>query len=254
MTRRERLEARVEKRRQWAESRRRESDARHAGVRAILDQIPLGQPILTDHYSAPRMRRLQEKIHNGMAAAVEADAMAKHHATKAAGLAAQLENNIYSDDEDAPDRLRERIAKLKAKRDAMKASNAAYRKGPAAWAAHLGVSAEREAEMRAKIEAGYSWCRQPHPSYELTNLGANIRRLEKRLAEVEARAARMERAETAGVLIEGAEYVRVTFPAKPSRDILDALREAGFRWSGGSWHGRRDSLPECVSELQEAAQ
>ena len=246
MTRRERLEAKIEKRSQWAESRRRESAARQAGVRAILDQIPLGQPILTDHYSAPRMRRMQEKIHNGMAAAVAADAMAKHHATKAAGLAAQLEHNIYSDDEDAPDRLRVRIDELKAKREAMKASNAAYRKGPAAWAAHLGVSAEREAELRANIEADYSWCRQPHPAHSMQNLGANIRRLEKRLADVEARAARTERAAAAGVLIEGAEYVRVTFPEKPARDALSALREAGFRWSGGSWHGRRANLPASV--------
>lgn len=248
MTRRERLEAKIEKRQQWADARRRESDARHAGVRAILDQIPLGQPILTDHHSAPRMRRMQEKLHNGMAAAVAADAMAKHHVTKAAGLAAQLEQNIYSDDEDAPDRLRARIDELKAKREAMKASNAAYRKGPAAWAAHLGVSAECEAERRAKIEANYSWCRQPHPAYSMQNLGANIRRLEQRLIDVDARAARTARAAAAGVLIEGADYVRVTFPEKPAREVLNALREAGFRWSGGAWSGRREALPTCVME------
>ncbi len=43
-------------------------------------------------------------------------------------------------------------------------------------------------------------------------------------------------------------WVRVTFPAKPSREILVSLRTAGFRWAGGSWHGERSKLPEGVSQ------
>lgn len=245
-TRRERLEAKVAKRHEWAQKRREEADARFAGVQRICDSIPMGQPILVGHHSERHARADQRRIHNGMSAGVAAQAMASHHEAKAGGLADQLERNIYSDDEDAPDRLSARIEELKAKRERMKASNTAYRKGPAAWAAFLGVSAEREAELRAKIEADYSWGRQPHPAYAMQNLGANIRRLEKRLADVTARAARMEQAHAAGVLIEGADYVRVTFPEKPDSSILDALRAAGFRWSGGSWLGYRANLPESV--------
>jgi len=133
----------------------------------------------------------------------------------------------------------------------MKASNAAYRKGPAVWATHMGITADQEAALRAKIEAGYSWCRQPHPAYEMQNLGANIRRLQKRLEEVTARADRYAQAAAAGVLIEGADYVRVTFPEKPGRDILDSLRAAGFRWSGGSWCGYRSHLPDSVTTLTD---
>lgn len=245
-TRRERLEAKIAKRHEWAQKRREEADARFAAVQRICDNIPLGQPILVDHYSARTMRAAQRKIENGMTAGLAAANLAKHHEAKADGLADQLERNIYSDDEDAPERLGARIEELKAKRERMKASNAAYRKGPAAWAAFLGVSAEREAELRAKIEADYSWCRQPHPDYAMQNLGANIRRLEKRLADVAARAERTKLAADAGVLIEGADYVRVTFPEKPDSSILDALRAAGFRWSGGSWLGYRANLPESV--------
>lgn len=248
-TRRERLEAKIEKRHQWAQKQRAESGRRFAGVQEIVEMIPLGQPILVGHHSERAARAHQKKIDNGMRAAINADAMATHHDQKAAGLAAQLARNIYSDDEDAPERLRDRIAKLQAKRDAMKASNAAYRKGPAAWAAHLGVSAEREAELRAAIKADYSWCQQPHPSYEMQNLGANIRRLEQRLNDVETRQQRTEAAAAAGVLIEGADYVAVTFPEKPDRAILDALRAAGFRWSRGSWCGYRRNLPEAVTAM-----
>ena len=250
-TRRERLEAKLDKRQDWADKRMQEARARFAAVDRITANIPFGQPILVGHHSERHARADQRRIHNGMRAGIEAQNMAQHHTSKAAGLAAQLDKNIYSDDPDAPESLRERIATLTAQRDAMKASNAAYRKGPAVWAAHLGISAEREAMLRAKIEAGYSWCQQPHPAYEMQNLGANIRRLQKRLEEVTARADRYAQAAAAGVLIEGTDYVRVTFPEKPGRDILDSLRAAGFRWSGGSWCGYRDALPDSVQTLTD---
>lgn len=48
------------------------------------------------------------------------------------------------------------------------------------------------------------------------------------------------------MLIEGNEYVRVTFPEKPDREVLDSLRAAGFRWGAGSWVGRRDAVPASV--------
>ena len=250
-TRREKLEAKLEKRREWADKREKEAAARFAGVRRIADNIPFGQPILVGHHSERHARADQRRIHNGMRAGVEALNMAQHHTEKAAGLEAQLDNNIYSDDPDATECLSERIAELKAKRDAWKASNAAYRKGPAAWAAHLGVSAEREAELRDAVVNGYSWCKQPHPSYTMTNLGANIRRLEKRLVGVTARVKRTAKAEEAGILIEGADYVRITFPDKPARDVLNDLRGAGFRWSGGYWCGYRSAIPESVKSIAE---
>jgi hypothetical protein len=55
----------------------------------------------------------------------------------------------------------------------------------------------------------------------------------------------------AGVTIEQCRegYVRVTFAEKPAREILDALRGAGFWWKHGSWAGKADSLPESVSNL-----
>jgi len=245
-TKRERLEAKLTKRADWAQARSAEAERRFASVNRIIEHIPFGQPILIGHHSERHARADQQRITNGMRAGIEASAMAAHHDQKAAGLRAQLARNIYSDDEDAPDRLRERIAALKAERDKMKASNNAYRKGPAAWAAYLGVSAEREAALRAVIESGYSWNQQPHPSYELTNLGGNIRRLEKRLAEVAAMAERTERAAAAGTLVEGGDHVSVTFPEKPDSDTLQALRAAGFRWSRGSWYGERRNLPAAI--------
>jgi len=65
----------------------------------------------------------------------------------------------------------------------------------------MGISAEREEKLRAQIESDYSWQQQPHPAYELQNLGGNIRRLEKRLAEVADRVERTAKAEQAGILM-----------------------------------------------------
>src|SRR3990167_587842 len=39
------------------------------------------------------------------------------------------------------------------------------------------------------------------------------------------------------------EWCRVTFAEKPPREMLNALRAAGFRWGAGSWTGRADALP-----------
>lgn len=68
----------------------------------------------------------------------------------------------------------------------------------------------------------------------------------ERIATIQARQRRTNLAEALGILIEGEEWVRVTFAEKPSLEILDALRTAGFQWGGGSWVGRRNALPESV--------
>ena len=34
---------------------------------------------------------------------------------------------------------------------------------------------------------------------------------------------------------------------EPFIDPTGALREAGFRWGGGSWTGKRDALPASVA-------
>jgi len=248
MTRRERLEAKLEKRAEWAEGRDAKAAAAHGRFHVIADNIPLGQPILVGHHSERHHRRDIARMDSAMSQACESTAMAAHHRSKAAGLEAQLEGSIFSDDHDAPEAIAARLAELEAKRTAMKASNAAFRKGDAVWSALLGITPEQAAARRAQIMAGHSWTRQPHPTYELSNLGGNIGRLKKRLLEVARRRERTQKAEAAGILVEGTgDYVRVTFAEKPPRDVLEALRAAGFRWGGGSWIGRRDALPACCT-------
>jgi len=251
MTRRERLEGRCEQRQEWAQARRRDAEARLDQAHRIADMIPVGQPVLVGHHSERRHRRDLERIDSNMARGCESLHMAEHHAGKAAGLQHQLDSSIYSDDPDAVDALRQRIADLEAKRDRIKAYNASCRRG--ARDLSLLDSAEQEDILSLARVAPYALRRTgAFPSYALSNLGADIRRNQERIVDIQRQQGRAERAVAAGgLVIEGGEWVRVTFAEKPVRPILDALKAAGFRWGAGSWHGPRASLPAAVAAVEE---
>lgn len=259
-TRRERLEAKLEKRQEWAESRRRKADAAFKAASNIAGSIPLGQPILVGHHSEGKMRRLYGKIDSNMHKGVESADMARHHAGKAAGLQSQLDRSIFSDDPDAVERLEERIAELEAKQEKMKAANKVCRNKKTTVEEKVAGLRElfpgiTDRRIQDILTPAYSFEKPGFPSFLLSNNNANINRLKKRLEEVKCRKERQEMAEENGVAITGNEtYVNVTFPKKPEYDIIRALKEAGFYWSRGSWHGERAKLPESVANLEKACQ
>lgn len=240
MTRRERLERKLEKRHDWAASRHRKAAHGFAQAEPYRGDVAFN----TQPGHIPERARVIRATER----AFEDTKMAQHHEQKAAGLAHQLDRAIFSDDDNAVEALKARIAENLAKREHMTARNKAYRKGLEAFAAFEGCTIEQAEKRRETIEAGYSWCRQPHPAYELSNLGGRIRADRERLVAIEARQERTAAAEASpsGVTIEGDAYVRVTFAEKPARSVLDALKAAGFRWSRGSWVGERTKLPAEV--------
>lgn len=215
---------------------------------------------MVGHHSEGRARADAQRIHSNMSKAVEESHLAEHHEQRAAGIAAQLKRSVFSDDTNAIEALEARIAQRQAEVDRMKAINAAFKKGqgepPARFAALVaaGLMPQAEALKVAGTMASLRYDR-PFPAYALTNLNANIRRDKERIAELKLR---QERTETAraqgGVKLEGVgEYVRLTFAEKPEREVLESLREAGFRWGGGSWVGERAKLPAAVAELASVA-
>lgn len=263
MTRRERLERKLEKREAWAESRDRQ--ARTEFGKADLSEgksgIPLGQPILIGHHSERRHRRAIERADNAMRRGVEAQDMAEHHRSKAAGLAAQLDRSIFSDDPDAVEALEAKAAAIDAEVERMKAINKEIRKGDG-WQKRIQPPLT-EAEGRELIRmAKFHWGSGPFkgfPAYALSNRRANARRLRLRIADVKRRQERTEKAESAaeGVLIERSpsfNWCQVTFAEKPDRSILDALKSAGYRWSEGSWSGPTSKLPAEVAALASGAE
>ena len=250
MTRRERLERKIERRGEWAESATRKAAQAYQTSHALTEHIPMGQPILIGHHSEKRHRRTLDRSWNAMGKSVEMTRLAEHHEQKAAGLAAALDKTIFSDDSDAVEAIEQRIADREAQRETMKVRNLAYRKRNDAKLVELtGMTAE---QWDAKLADAYSWCKQPHPAYELQNLGGRITADKKRLESIKCQQARQERAEAAGgvSIVRGANgYAQVTFAEKPDYSIIRALKDATFHWSGGSWFGYTEKLPACVAEL-----
>lgn len=194
MTYRERKEARLQRRLDWAESRRRKAETRFASAHRIMDGIPLGQPILVGHHSERHARRNAERIDNGIRAGLESQTMAEHHVSVAGGIQHQLDTSIYSDDVDGAQRMRERIATLEAERDRVKAYNATARK---AKGTHGDLTLLTENEKRVLLDCirfqGYSCKFGQYPAYHLSNLNGNIARNRKRLVQLEEREAHIKR-------------------------------------------------------------
>ncbi len=178
MTHRERMEARAERRREWAASRTAKADAAHEGARQIMDMIPSGQPVLVGHHSERRHRRDLDRFARNMTESVESSKMATRHEQAAAEIEAQLDRSVYDDDVDAVERLTEKVERLEAQRDRMKAENAEFRKEHKTMLAGM-TAYERDQAL-------------PYASFTLTNLGATIRNTKKRLERLTREAAARE--------------------------------------------------------------
>ena len=249
-TTRERMEARLDKRREWADARKREAAGAFQHATDLISGIPPGQPVLLGHHSQRRHQRALERHDGAMRRGAEAVVMARTHAYKAEGLEAALANTVFSDDPDAVEALEAKIAGLQAQRERMKAINAALRKGKVDSLVPPLTAAEA-ADLRSYAMYSHTSKGGGYPSYALTNLGGRIRQAEARILDVGRRTARAAEASAAGgVLITqvgtGGAYTRVTFDEKPSREVLNALRGADYTWSSGSWVGPTASLPACV--------
>lgn len=261
MGRRERLGARAELRREWAEKRAAAHDAEHRKARAAVEGIPFGQPVLVGHHSEARHRRALERCDNAIGRAVAHADMQHKHESAARGIEQQLSRSIFSDDENAADECERKAAEIDAGAAVSVKVNAAWRKhGP------RGKSPDAEALRAALVALGLTeaqiaadvrtmglcpWLKAPHFS---GNARANARRYRERAKAIRAQAAKIAEAEAApgGVLVTfspDGEQARVTFPDYPGRETVRALKAAGFWWSRPSWIGPAANLPECVRDM-----
>ena len=103
--------------------------------------------------------------------------------------------------------------------------------------------AERE-EMQEKMKYANVVARRkkeekPYPAYALSNNSAEIRRLKKRIEELENKP-RYEGWKFNGGVVEIDEAenrLRIRHDEKPAQEVLDELKLNGFRWSprNGAW-------------------
>lgn len=177
---RERLETRLEQRETWAESREKKRDAAWQASHDAVKDIPFGQPILVGHHSERRHRnalaKSERKGFEGLDHAKKAD----QHSQAAATIERNLERSIYDDDEDAIERLEEKIAGLEAERERVKYINSQIRKPVSKKVPmdEIGLTDREKADLLAN--AKYNG-KVIYPSYVLQNLGGNINRCKKRV-------------------------------------------------------------------------
>lgn len=256
MTRREMLERRAERRREWAQGRRTKARQCFKRGEAYRGDVAFN----TQPGHIPERARVIAATDRGF----EHSKMADHHEAKAAGLDAQLDRTIFTDDSDAVERLRERIAALEQEAERCVSINREYRRTPGAGPAEklvemvrAGSLSDKEAVEIAKDFALCPWYKAPFPPYRMANLRKRISTDKKRIEEVQrqAKVAAEAAAAPGGVLVKvvpGAfeSWAVVTFSEKPSREVIEALKAAGFWWGSGSWTGPADKLPACITELQ----
>jgi DNA repair exonuclease SbcCD ATPase subunit len=205
----------------------------------MADVIPFGQPILVGHHSEKRDRRYRAKIESGFRKSAELAEQASNAASRAA--AAESNAAISSDDPDAIEKIKARIAKLEADQEKMKATNKIIRNGdtPSNRAALLTMGFT-ETHVGKLYEPDFVG-RLGFPDYALANNRGNITRLKERLKTLERAATRQNReTEVNGVrIVKNADENRlqIFFPGKPDKAVRDALKEHGFRWapSEGAW-------------------
>jgi len=154
----------------------------------------------------------------------------------------QASGVIRSDDENAPDALRAAIDARQRRQEAMKEANKIIRKGgdKAAMITSLeGLGFSNDEANRViypKFQRGMGF-----PGYSLTNNNKEIRRLQERLAQIEAQRSREPRTATfpGGKVVENADAqrVQITFPGKPDEATREKLKGRGFKWapSEGAW-------------------
>lgn len=251
MTQRDRKQAKLAKRMDWATKAEARSTVSFTKAHQIADAIPFGQPILSGHHSERHARRDQERIRGNMGKGVAEHKLAQHHAQAASGLADQLERSIFSDDANAIEALEARIAEYEAKAERYATMNAAWRKhkGDVSALVASGLFTRALAETYAETMRQCPWLKSP---METTSLRAHIRTDRERITVIQARQRRSENAEASGgVSIEGGQFVRVTFAEKPERQVIDGLKAAGFAWNGGGWIGYRVRLPEEIDRMAQ---
>ena len=150
---------------------------------------------------------------------------------------------IMSDDKDALIKLRKKLEGLERLQDTMKAVNAYYRKHKTLDGAPL--TPEQAESLKAAMGKDWRVDPKPFPTFELTNNGANIRRIKQRIEALEKEQAARQEAPAQDeqhegyTLKENTEIGRIQFlfDGKPDDQTRTILKAYGFRWapSEGAW-------------------
>lgn len=229
----EKKQARIDYYNDKAAEARQESNKLFKESDKMLSVIPFGQPILVGHHSETGDRNYRNRAYNKMTKSVAESNKADYYAQKAE--AAENNNAISSDDPDAIEKLKEKLAALQNMQEEMKKANAYYRKHKT-MKGYASFSDEEATRVDEKIQNGYSFNQQPYPSYRLQNNNQNMSSIKKRIEALESKSniSSEDGWEFDGGRVEmNTEYnrIQIFFDGKPDEEIRNELKGHGFRWA-----------------------
>ncbi len=218
----ERRQARIDRLNAAASKASTESDAQCKRSHDLVKNIPFGQPNIIGRPALPNLRA---KSLAALEKSVSLDNKAAYYSDRAE--AAESNSAISSDDPAAIDKLREKVAKLEAERDRVKAFNKEARKNGT----------------------------EPSPWYTLPYLGRDIKTAKERIAKLErvdnmpAELIRFDNGEIESDPITNRVIIR--FEERQGSDVIQRLKRNGFRWAPSvkAWQRLRNPGAMRVAKL-----
>lgn len=191
----ERRNKRIERYKQLSKKAKEKSGEYSNSNANRILEMTPGQPILVGHHSEKRHRRLIKRAHEDIKKSIELDDKSKFYSNRAES--AENSKVIYSDDPNAITKLKEKLERLENERVSIKS--------------------------------------REHKTWELTNIGANIRETKKRIERLE----KQENLQFPDIEFKGGKAVhnkginriQLLFDSIPDENIRKALKSKGFHWS-----------------------
>lgn len=221
----EKQEARKERYLQKAAAAQQQSSNLFDHAHDMAKVIPFGQPIACNS-NAQRDRNYRAKIGATIDRGLKESEKSDYYTEKAATIGT---GGISSDDPDAIKKLTEKLNRLQAMQEKMKASNKAIRKNDHKALQELGYTKEGIKKLfTPDCFGGIGF-----PAYSLQNNNAEIRRLKQRIASL------TKTATCEPVVIETEHYTykeednrcQFIFDGKPDEETREILKRNAFKWS-----------------------
>lgn len=249
----ERRALRVERFKELAEKAEVESNALHNRASEMASYIPFGQPILVGHHSEHKDRRFRDRIHNMHGKGFDLSKKAEYYASRAKSAASN--RTIFSDDPEALDKLKNKLAAIEHYQARMVAINKAWRKygKPRPNDAEAWERIEKDSTIvtlrigpeylgNVRVSMAKDFIERAPFTYHMTNNSGEISRLKKRIELLEGQ----KRKETKEHdlpgdirIVENVEdnRVQIFFPDIPTDEARAKLKARGFKWSrtNGCW-------------------
>ncbi len=230
----EQQEARKDRLEERAAKKRDESNTAYSRSHALVEHIPMGQPILVGHHSERSHRNTLDKSWNLLGKSVALDKEAVKLESRASSVGY---SGISSNDPEAIEKLNNKLDGLVKSQETMKAVNKIIRvtkltdEEKAAEIVAAGLLSKAQAiEILKPDHCG----RVGFASYSLSNNNAEIRRTKKRIAELgslrNSDPLEFENDDFSMAVDNGRVCIEFS-GGKPSDDVRTMLKRSAFKWS-----------------------